>query len=337
MANVLDPLFLTEVVRNIRTDITQFRGAQLLTGGVEMKTELGLTIEYDVTYDDTGMTPPTGLNDPSPIHAPQVVKHMSFTNQEWREKAVIDREKIAKLRAPGNRLEQMWAEQYMIDMMIGLNLRLETRMEWMRWKPLSGSLIVPATKNKPAITIDYGVPAANKPTASPLWSSIATADPLTDIDTWKLLFRGTGARPSGILVNQKTDNYLKQNAKIRELLKTTYGRDLIAADSLAFIVKQQLGGLSYEVYDGGYIDDAGTFQPFIPDNVCIIVGQSMTGTMMDLVTSPDNYEDIFNGQPGKFALSKMIDADPVVWQAINGAIVLPRMKYVTHHIYATIA
>lgn len=336
MANVLDPYFLTEVVRNIRTDVNSFRGAQLLTGGVEMKTELGLTIEYDVTYDDTGMTPPTGLNDPSPVHAAPVVKHMTFTNQEWREKAIIDREKIAKLRAPGGRLEQMWAEQYMIDMMVGLNLRLETRMEWMRWKPLSGSLIVPATANKPAITIDYSVPSANKPTAGTLWSTIATADPLTDIDTWKLLFRGTGARPVGIVVNQKVDNYLKQNAKIRDLLKTTYGRDLIAADSLAFIIKQQLGGMTYEVYDGGYIDDAGTFQPFIPDNVAIIIGQSMSGNMMDLVTSPDNYEDIFKGQPGKFALSKMIDGDPVQWQAINGAIVLPRLKYVNHHIYATV-
>jgi hypothetical protein len=336
LANVLDPYFLTEVVRNIRTDINSFRGAQLLTGGVDMKTELGLTIEYDVTYDDTGMTPPTALNDPSPIHQAPIVKHMNFTNQEWREKAIIDREKIAKLRAPGNSLEQMWAEQYMIDMMIGLNLRLETRMEWMRWVSLSGSLVIPATKNKPSITIDYAVPNANKPTAATLWSNTATADPLADIDAWKLLFRGSGSRPVGILVNQKVDNYLKQNAKIRDLLRNVYGRDVIAADSLASIIKQQLGGLTYEVYDGGYIDDSGNFQPFIPDNVCIIVGQAMTGTMMDLVTSPDNYEDIFNGQPGKFALSKMIDGDPVQWQAINGAIVLPRLKYVNHHIYATV-
>lgn len=336
MANVLDPYFLTEIVRNIRTDINSFRGAQLLTGGVDMKTELGLTIEYDVTYDDTGMTPPTSLNDPSPIHQAPVVKHMSFTNQEWREKAIIDREKIAKLRAPGNSLEQMWAEQYMIDMMIGLNLRLETRLEWMRWKPLSGTLVIPATKNKPSIAIDYSVPNANKPTAATLWSDTVNADPLADIDAWKLLFRGTGSRPVGILVNQKTDNYLKQNAKIRDLLKNVYGRDVIASDSLASVIKMQLGGLSYEVYDGGYIDDSGVFQPFIPDNVCIMIGESMTGKMMDLVTSPDNYEDIFNGQPGKFALSKMIDGDPVQWQAINGAIVLPRMKYVNHHVYATV-
>ena len=36
--NVLDPLFLTEVVQNIRTDISSFRGAQLLTGGIDLKT-----------------------------------------------------------------------------------------------------------------------------------------------------------------------------------------------------------------------------------------------------------------------------------------------------------
>jgi hypothetical protein len=297
MANVLDPLFLTEIVRNIRTDINQFRGAQLLTGGVDLKTELGLTIEYDVTYDETGMTPPTGLNDPSPIREKPVVKHMSFTNQEWREKKVIDREKIAKLRAPGNKLEQMWGEEYMVECMVELNQRLETRFEWQRFTALSGSLIIPATANKPSITIDYGVPSANKPTAGTLWSDTANADPLSDIDGWKLKFRGTGARPVRIIVNQKVDNYLKQNAKIRDLLKTTYGKDVLAADSLKQVMAAQLGGLQYEVYDGGYLDDSGNFSPFIPDNVCLILGEGMTGTLMDLVTSPDNYEDIFKGQP----------------------------------------
>jgi hypothetical protein len=337
LANVLDPYFLTEVVQNIRTDITSFRGAQLLTGGVDMKTELGLTIEYDVTYDDTGMTPPTGLNDPSPIHASPVVEHITFTNQEWREKGIIDRQSIAVLRKPGNNLEQLWAEEYMIQKMVDLNLRLETRMEWMRFKALSGSLIVPATQNKPAYTINYGVPTANKPTAATLWSDIANADPIADIDSWILKYRGTGARAKKIMVNKKVDGYLKQNAKIRELLKYTYGINVLKADTLSFVLGEQLNGLSYEVYDGGYIDEAGIFQPFIPDNVCLIVGEGMTGTLMDLVTSPNNYEDIFNGHTGKFALAKLIAGDPDQWTVINGATVLPKLKHVNWHIYATVA
>lgn len=337
MANVLDPYFLTEVVRNIRTDITQFRGAQLLTGGADMKTELGLTVEYDITFDDTGMTPPTGLNDPSPIREKQIVKHMSFTNQEWREKKIIDREKIAKLRAPGTSLEQMWAEEYMVECMIELNTRLETRFEWMRWQALTGGLVIPATANKPSFTIDYGVPSSNKPTASTLWSNTENANPLADIDSWKLLFRGTGARPKKIVVNQKTDSYLKQNASIQNLLRTTYGRDVLAADTLNFVMKNQLNGLEYEVYDGGYLDDTGTFFPFIPDNAAIIVGEGMTGNLMDLVTSPNNYEDIFNGHAGKFALTKLIKGDPDQWTAINGATALPKLKHANWHVFATVA
>ncbi|MCR8633486.1 major capsid protein [Paenibacillus radicis (ex Xue et al. 2023)] len=337
MANLLDPYYLTEVVENIRTDTKSFRGAQLLTGGADIKPALGMTIEYDVTYDDTGMTPPTGLNDPSPIHAAPIVKHMSFTNQEWREKSIIDREKIDLLRAPGTDLEKRWGEQYINDMMVNLDQRLQTRTEWMRWKPLSGTLTVPATATKPAVTIDYGVPAANKPTAATLWSDTANADPLADIDGWKLKFRGSGARARKIIVNQKVDNMLKANAKIRDLLKTTYGRDVLSADSLAFVMKAQLDGLEYEVYDAGYIDDSGTFYPFIPDNVCIIVGEGMTGTMMDLITSPNNYENIFKGHVGKFALAKLIVGDPDQWQIINGITVLPKMKYVNWHIYATVA
>lgn len=335
--NVLDPLFLTEIVRNIRTDPKMFRGAQLLTGGVDLKTELGLTIEYDVTWDDTGMTPATQLNDPSPIRAKQVVNHMSFTNQEWREKKIIDRAKIAKLRAPGTNIEQMWSEEYMTELMIELNTRLETRLEWMRWQVLSGSIAIPATTNMPARTVNYSVPAGQKPTAATLWSTTATADPLTDIGNWKLLFRGTGARPIRIIVNQKVDNYLKSNANIQRLLQTQYGRDVLSADSLAFVMANQLNGMEYEVYDGGYLDDTGTFYPFIPDNACLIVGQGMTGNMMDLITSPDNYEDIFNGQPGKFALTKMIAGDPDEWSVINGVIALPRLRHVNWHVFATVA
>ncbi len=337
MPNVLDPYFLTEVVQNIRTDINSFRGAQLLTGGVDLKTELGLTIEYDVTYDATGMTPPTGLNDPSPVNEKAVVEHITFTNQEWRERMIIDREKIAKLRAPGNDLERRWGEQYMIDSMVELNQRLETRFEWMRWKALSGSLIVPATKNKPAYTINYGVPSANKPTAATLWSDTANSDPIADIDAWILKFRGSGARAVKILANKKVDTLLKQNAKVRDLLKTNYGRDVLSADSLAFVLGQQLNGLMYEVYDGGYIDDSGTFNPFIPDNAIIIVGEGMTGNLMDLVTSPNNYEDIFTGHTGKFALAKLISGDPDQWNVINGATVLPRLKHVNWHVFATVA
>jgi hypothetical protein len=337
MANVLDPYFLTEIVRNIRVDPRMFRGAEILTGGADLKTELGLTIEYDITYDETGMTPPTGLNDPSPIRQKQKVDHVSFTNQEWREKKIIDREKIAKLRAPGTSLEQMWAEEYMTECMVELNQRLETRLEWLRWQALTGSITVPATATKPAYTIDYKVPNSQKPTASTLWSNTANANPLQDIDNWKLLFRGTGARPAKLIVNQKVDSYLKQNAQIQNLIRNLYGREVVMGDTLKEAIKTTLDGLEYIVYDGGYLDDNGNFYPFIPDNACIIVGEGTTGNLMDLVTSPNNYEDIFNGHVGKFALTKMIPGDPDEWSVINGVTALPRLRHVNWHVFATVA
>ena len=336
--DVFSPRYLTEVVRNIRTDVSSFRGAELLTGGSRLKTETGLTIEYDVVYDATGMTPPTGLNDESPIYTQPVIDHLSFQNQEWREKVIIDREKIATLRKPGTSWEQQWAEDYMTERMMELDQRLETRFEWLRWKALSGKITIPKTANKPARTIDYKVPARQFPTAATLWSNTANADPQADIDAWKLLFRGTGAQAKTIIVSQKVDTLLKQNQKIRDLIKTTLGKDLVTSDTLAQTLKQALNGLEYVVYDGGYLDeDTGEFFPFVPDNVCIIIGKGTTGTMMDLVTSPNNYTDIFRGRPGKFGEMKHIQGDPDQWIAVNGATVLPKMKYVTWHVYATVA
>jgi hypothetical protein len=337
LANVLDPYFLTELVRNIRIDITKFQGAQILTGGADLKTELGQTIEYDVTYDDTGMTPATQMNDPSPIRAKQKVDHLNFTNQEWREKKVIDRAKIAVIRAPGTNIERLYAEEYMTDSMVELNQRLETRIEWLRWQALTGTLNIPATVNMPARAVNYNVPGSQKPTAATLWSTTASANPLQDIDNWKLLFRGTGAVPKKIVVNQKGDSYLKQNTAIQNLIRNLYGRDLVAADTLKEAIKTTLDGLEYIVYDGGYLDDSGVFNPFIPDNACIIVGEGTTGNLMDLVSSPNNYADMFNGEVGKFALTKMIPGDPDEWSVINGVTALPRLRHVNWHVYATIA
>ena len=189
----------------------------------------------------------------------------------------------------------------------------------------------------PARLIDYGVPSINKPAASVLWSNTATANPLADFDKWALLFRGSGARAKRIIVNKKVDTLLKQNAMVRDLIKTSLGKELVTSASLAEIVTQELNGLEYEVYDGGYIDDSGNFFPFIPDNAVIILGEGMTGSIMDLVTSPNNYEDIFHGHVGKFALPKLISGDPDQWQVINGATVLPRLKFVNRHIIATVA
>lgn len=337
LANVLDPYFLTEIVRNIRVDVRQFRGAQLLTGGADLKTELGQTIEYDVTWDDTGMTPATEPNDESPIRAKQKVDHLNFENQEWREKKVIDRAKIQKLRAPGTNLERLWAEEYMTDSMVELNQRLETRLEWLRWQVLTGSLVIPATTNMPARTINYNVPAQQKPTAGTLWSTTASANPLVDIDNWKLLFRGTGARPVRIIVNQKVDTYLKQNNAIQLLVRNFYGRDLVTGDTLNNLISQQLDGLQYEVYDQGYLDDNGNFNPFIPDNACLIIGEGTTGNMMDLISSPNNYADMFNGETGKFALAKLVQGDPDQWSVINGVTALPRLRHVNWHVFATVA
>ncbi|WKL05273.1 major capsid protein [Paenibacillus amylolyticus] len=96
---------------------------------------------------------------------------------------------MATLRKPGNSLEQTWGEEYMIEKMVNPNQRLETRFEWMRWQSLTGNLVVPATANKPSRTIDYGVPANNKPTADVLWSNTTTADPLK---TWMNGFLDSG-------------------------------------------------------------------------------------------------------------------------------------------------
>lgn len=113
------------------------------------------------------------------------------------------------------------------------------------------------------------------------WGTSATSTPLADFSSVQLLARGHsvdfGASATAYM-NRGTFNNLRTNTNAADI----YGRrtaglgtynnvkginDLLTGDDLPQIV----------IYDGGYLNDAGTFVPFIPNNVVIIVGRRPAG------------------------------------------------------------
>jgi hypothetical protein len=113
------------------------------------------------------------------------------------------------------------------------------------------------------------------------WATFATATPLKDFRTVQLLSRGHSVNfgaAAKAYMNRVTFNNLVSNTNTNDLAgRRTSGlqsvlnlseiNSVLAGEDLPQIV----------IFDGGYIDDAGTFQPFIANAKVVIVGARTDG------------------------------------------------------------
>ncbi len=113
------------------------------------------------------------------------------------------------------------------------------------------------------------------------WSNSAAATPLADFSAIQLLQRGHsvnfGAQAVAYM-NRTQFNNLRSNTNAADL----YGRrveGLATANNLLAINEILTNDdlPTIQVYDGGYLDDTGTFQLYIPNGKIIVVGQRPAG------------------------------------------------------------
>ena len=118
-------------------------------------------------------------------------------------------------------------------------------------------------------------------TANVPWATVATATPLADLRAAQLLARGHSVnfgRQAKLYMNQGTFNSFISNTNANDLgSKRTYGlasitglddvNRILTGDNLPNIV----------IYDEGWINDAGVFHLYIPDNTAVLVGVRQTG------------------------------------------------------------
>jgi len=118
-------------------------------------------------------------------------------------------------------------------------------------------------------------------TASVAWGTYATSAPLADLRAVQLLSRGRsvnfGAQAT-VYVNRVTANQLMNNTNSADL----YGRrtqGLGTYNTLDMINTLLTGDdlPAIKIYDEGYLDDTGTFVPFIPNNKAVVVGKRPAG------------------------------------------------------------
>jgi hypothetical protein len=140
------------------------------------------------------------------------------------------------------------------------------------------------------------------------WATVATATPLLDFRAVKLLGRGkgvsfgTGARA---LMNQTTANNMLNNTNPNDL----FGRRHTGLQTLNNMgdINRLLAGddlPQLEIYDEGYLDDAGTFQLYIPNNKVILIGKRSAGQQIGEYQMVRNVNNA-NLEPGVYM--KVID------------------------------
>lgn len=121
-------------------------------------------------------------------------------------------------------------------------------------------------------------------TATVPWATYATATPLNDFRAVQLLSRGKGVRFDGsatAYVNRVTFNDMLKNANASDIAgRRTNGLNTLLALNGAELNTILLGEdlPQIKVYDEGYINDAGTWTPFIANAKAVVVGTRVDGS-----------------------------------------------------------
>ena len=247
---LLTPRYLMRVIEDIPRQVETFRGMDIMP----LVTQPGPRVEWDIKRPLGGMTQAVARGAESPIIHRRGVGQASFEPAHFREKVILGESDVTTLRKLGTWEQRLTAAEQIADIMVDLNDRLENRIEWMRWQPIvNNSLTI--NENKVQFTVSYNMPGIHRPTASPLWSTTATADPITNIQTWIRLFRGAGCKPKKFWFNTKVQQYLFQNQRILSLVDRVFNSGnvgLMSMEIVGAILKTYIGDYPYEIYDSGY-------------------------------------------------------------------------------------
>lgn len=256
-----------------------------------------------------------------------------------RQKRLLKGMQLFHLRQPGGDWASQWAEQRVTAELQDLTMTVKKLWEYCFWEMLKGTLTV--AQEDVQFTVDYGIAVAHKPTAAVLWSNTANADPISNIRAWKkLISQDLGEQATDMFVSSTVMGYLVDNAKVRELMRQQYGRQMAEEGRIV-----KLCGLNVVEYDGGYVPLGGAYTQYVPDTHVFIIakgntnnpetGGKITNLLADIQQgSPEDLEA--GGKPGLFSKSWQ-EKDPAGVQALVASSFLSVLKKPEGVVYAEVA
>jgi hypothetical protein len=223
----------------------------------------------------TGLQAARGLNGEPPKIKRAGMKRWEMAPGVYGEYSPIDEHELTVARQYGQFGAPMdISDRVMREARHLLERRLD-RIEWILWTLLStGTFAVPGPNGTTIATDTYPIQTY---TASTSWATAATSTPLHDFRQVQLKHRGQSTSfyaDAKAFMNLNTANNALVNTNNADL----YGRRVTG---LATVNSPgQWAQLNAEdnlpqpvIYDEGYLDDSGTFHPFIPDNTVVVLGK----------------------------------------------------------------
>lgn len=240
---------------------------------------IGNARTFDVFWDQRdsyrGLMQWRGL-DGTPRPAPRLgARRYQMSPGVFGEKIVINEVEMTKRASWGTWAEMMDVGAIVREAQDQLINRHVNRMRYLMWTLVTTGAYVLIDPDTGAIN-DYSAYTPQTVTASVPWATVATATPLANFRAVKLLARGQSAvfnSKAVAMMNTTTANnlYANQNANDMGGKKKEGGGNLSGmADYNKILLGEDLPQVME--FDEGYLDDSGTFQLWIPNNVVVVFG-----------------------------------------------------------------
>lgn len=314
----------TEVITNLIQLFTAQPGMAGLNLAPRLPTSkfIGQTARWDLVKANRHLATFDVPGAPSSRETLMVKESKSSTCAYFRKSKMLDAQTLFWVRNPGSQFNTQQGKAAVTQEMQDLNWTIDRTVEYMIWQMMAGTLTV--NQDGVKFTVDYGIDATHKPTTGTSWATIATADVIGDIATWKkLISRDLSEEPTDMYVNETVMTYMIQNAKVRELMRNQFGQQMLESGKITKIM-----GLNIHEYNSGYTPKGGSFTPYIPDDKVVIIakgnstpGGKVTNKLFDLLEG-SSLDVKANGRPGKFGKS-WEEEDPSGIQVLTEWYTLP--------------
>lgn len=246
---------LQEVIREIETDPTEYRGAQYMPS-VDMPTT---SVFVDVLEARGGLVKEHTLGT-DPQGAPRRQFHtQQYSAGAYKEFIRFNEADILRLRELGlNDQSKRGIRQHLNENALVLNNRIEARMELLRWQAIFNGTYIYDGK-----TVDFGKPANHDVSPVIPWGVVvggilvanAAATPVQDLRYW--LLGGYGPfrkyKITKLVMNPTTARLVLDNPNVQSLIQNRFAADNYAGHDVNAALQFLIPGMpSIDLYQGWY-------------------------------------------------------------------------------------
>lgn len=261
-----------------------------------------------------------------------IVNRLGWTQESasfiyLREKKVFSPTALHWLRTPGT-LAGRNAEAQVAREVADLNRRFDNFAELLLWRALSGRISL--RYSDVVATVDYKLPASHRVAPAVAWKDATIVQIINDIRAWKRIIQQDGQVPAReAFATECTINAIfdsTTNAAVNGGGAITLAGGVMLSDRMKDEyyrtgMLQGFMGLTWNMIQTMYDDDAGNAQNFVPDDT-MFLGNYDDQNPMELQEGPSADDEAPSGFTGKFSKTWK-DKDPSARQYLLEWSLLP--------------